>query len=705
MLNLKKVLGAKPKEHVKAELEELLTPWGEALDAEHVLEEHPTPQFRRDHYQVLNGTWACVFAESKHDPNANLASICAEAKQPPADAFGTPIVVPFSSESPLSGVRRQLQPDELLWYRRTFLAPMWIDAQGASTQEAGARTTAGAQEAGAQEAGANEAADARAAAGAQPDPTVAGRCLLHFQAVDYACACFVNGQLVGTHEGGYLPFTFDITDELCAGVNELAVCVADPSEFGGHVRGKQRFDRGDIWYTAQSGIWQTVWMEVVPAAHLTYLQVEPDLATGVLVVGVETSGLRRECAQVHPEQLSCGDFHPRFAQSAARGEAPGDKPSEGLRTGAASPEEGHPSVVRVEVLDANGRVVAVGEGAVENGTGAVAVQVPHPHAWSPNDPYLYGLRLTFGDDVVHSYCGFRTVEMRHDAAGHKRVFLNGEPLFIRGVLDQAYWSDGLMTAPADDALVFDIQAMRDAGFNLMRKHIKVESARWYYHCDRLGMLVLQDMVQGGDGEIRTWDWSYKPTLFKISWNHYRDDTLRHQEKLGAGSAAYRAEWARDCRETVRVLRNSPSIIGWSLFNEGWGQFNACAAYNEVRRLDPTRVIDAVSGWYDQGCGDFYSVHNYFRDLAVWPCRRGRAFLVSEFGGFSHRVEGHSSLPECYGYEIYDDIDEWRTAVRALIAHMNTLEASGLTGYIYTQVSDIEEETNGLLTYDRRVNKL
>ena len=616
MLNLQKVLAAKPKEHVKAQLAEMLTPWGEALDAGHVLEEHPTPQLERENFEVLNGTWSCAFVKGGHEPTSDLATVCAQASEPTPQAFTQDIVVPFSPEAPLSGVRRQLQPDELLWYRRSLAAP---------SLEGGKR------------------------------------CLLHFQAVDFACACRVNGQLVGTHEGGYMPFTFDITEFLKPGENALTLCVADPSEFGGHVRGKQRFDRGDIWYTAQSGIWQTVWMEVVPAAHIARLQIEPDLRSGILTVGVE-----------------CGE----------------------------GPKEEYPLwVLRLEVRDADGQLVAEGEGTVENGVGAVAVHVSQPHAWSPADPYLYQLRVAYGDDVVSSYCGFRTVEMRRDGQGHARVFLNGRPLFVKGVLDQAYWSDGLMTAPSDEALVFDIQAMRDAGFNLMRKHIKVESARWYYHCDRLGMLVLQDMVQGGDSEIKTWDWSYKPTLFKFSWNHFRDDTLGHQEKLGAGSASYRDEWTRTCCGTVRLLANSPSIIGWSLFNEGWGQFDACAAFNRVRKLDPTRVIDAVSGWYDQGCGDFSSVHNYFRDLVVWPCRRGRAFFVSEFGGFSHRVEGHSSLPECYGYEVYDDIGEWRDAVRKLIAHMDALEANGLAGYVYTQVSDIEEETNGLLTYDRRVNKM
>ena len=616
MLNLKKVLGAKPKEHVISKLATLYTPWGEALDSSHVLEEHPDPQFARAEYRVLSGRWQCAFVQSGHAPTGNLQAVVESAAAPADEAFDGEIIVPFSPEAPLSNVNRQLQPDELLWYRRTFDAPV-LEADK--------------------------------------------RLLLHFQAVDYACAVRVNGQLAGAHVGGYTPFAFDITDLLAQGANELTVCVADPSEFGGRLRGKQRFDRGDIWYTAQSGIWQTVWLETVPAVRIDSVKIEV-AGTDILTVGARLCG---------PEEGS-GAFPP----------------------------------FQVEVLGDDGDPITAVECQPDSRTCAVALHVPEPHLWSPDDPYLYRMRITYGTDVVESYCAFRLVEMRRDDAGIKRVYLNGKPLFIKGVLDQAYWSDGLMTAPSDDALVFDIEAMRACGFNLMRKHIKVESARWYYHCDRLGMLVLQDMVSGGDPEIQTWNWSYKPTLFKISWNHMRDDTPANQAKLGGGDAGYQEEWTRTCRETIELLANHPSIIGWSLMNEGWGQFNARAACAMVRKLDPTRIIDAVSGWYDQRCGDFYSVHNYFRDLVVWHDRRKRrAFFISEFGGFTHRVDGHSSLDEAYGYEPYDDIDDWRQAVRNLLAHMDSLEAKGLAGYVYTQVSDIEEETNGILTYDRRVNKL
>ena len=658
MLHLKKVLGAKPKEHVVAELAALLTPWGEALDAGHVLEEHPDPQFARAGFLVLNGRWTCSFVDSGHDPAGDLEAVVRTAPLPAAEAFDCDIVVPFSPEAPLSGVGRQLQPDELLWYRRMFEAP---SLAGGS------------------------------------------RLLLHFQAVDYACAVRVNGRLAGTHVGGYLPFTFDVTGLLVAGANELAVCVADPSEFGGRLRGKQRFDRGDIWYTAQSGIWQSVWMETVPAAFIESVKIEPDAKTGVLAIGARLGGL--------PD---AADATRAFDATSATGSAglagyeDGADDADGKRN-VPLPSAGMQGALppfKVDVLDEDGAVLASAECGVDSSTCAVALHVPDVRLWSPADPHLYKLRFSFGDDVVHSYCAFRTVEMGRDQKGHARVFLNGEPLFIKGVLDQAYWSDGLMTAPADDALVYDIEAMKADGFNLMRKHIKVEAARWYYHCDRLGMLVLQDMVSGGDPEIKTWHWSYKPTLFKFTWNHMRDDTPSNREKLGAGDAGYREEWTRTCRETIELLGNHPCIIGWSLMNEGWGQFDARTACNMVRTLDPTRVIDAVSGWYDQRCGDFHSVHNYFRDMAVWRDRRAkRAFFVSEFGGFTHRVDGHSSLDEAYGYEPYDDIGAWRSAVRTLLAEMDALEPKGLAGYVYTQVSDIEEETNGILTYDRRVNKL
>ncbi len=642
MLHLKKVLAAKPKEHVVAKLHPLFTPWGEQLDASHVLEEHPCPQFARPSYRVLNGTWQCAFAQSGHEPTADLEEVVRLAKRPAPEEFAQDIVVPFSPEAALSGVGRQLQPDELLWYRRGFT----VDGSRAGMRE-----------------------------------------ILHFQAVDYACAVWVNDSLVGTHAGGYAPFAFDVTDWVVPGENELVLCVADPSEFGGHLRGKQRFDRGDIWYTAQSGIWQTVWMETVPARHIVSAKIEPDAETGVLVVGLHVAlGDDAHSAESTPNEGACsggGDPDPgaRAAADASRGDE-----------------------VHLEVVD--GLNVVAQASCTAEAVCAIALHVPNVHRWSPDDPHLYTLRLRFGDDVVESYCGFRTVEVRRDRSGSARLYVNGEPFFVRGVLDQGYWPDGLMTAPSDEALLFDVRTVRDAGFNCMRKHIKVESERWYYHCDKMGMLVWQDMVSGGAPELSTWEFSYQPTLFKPSWDHYGDTSSRHQEALGAGSKAYQDEWLRSCVEEMQLLGNHPSIVIWTLFNEGWGQFDSRRAYRVAQQADPTRPICATSGWYDQGAGEIRGVHNYFRDFKVWKRGlRNRAFFISEFGGFAHRVEGHSSLDDVYGYEVYDSVDEWRTHTLALLDEVAALERKGLAGFVLTQLSDVEEESNGLLTYDRRINKL
>ena len=617
LLDLKRVLGAKPKEHVKAELTGLTTPWGESLDVERVLQEHPEPQLARKSFAMLNGCWHCCFVGSRHEATDDQLHVVATQPPPPAEAFDSTIVVPFSPESLLSGASRQLQPYELLWYRRTFDNPL---------------------------------------------PNREGRCLLHFQAVDYACAVYINGRIAGTHQGGYTPFALDITALLREGDNELMVCVADPSEFGWQLRGKQRFDRGDIWYTAQSGIWQSVWLEMVPSTYVESISLAPDARTGELAIDAKLAGT----------------------------DASSDMGTE----------------LEVAVLDEAGDALVSSSCPATGEACSLTLTIPDVILWSPDNPHLYNLRITFGDDTVFSYCGFRTIATGKDAKGRTRILLNGEPLFVRGVLDQGYWSDGLMTAPADDALIYDIETMKGLGFNLMRKHIKIEASRWYYHCDRLGMLVLQDMVNGGSPFIQTWQWSYKPTLFKFSWDHFRDDTPRHRKKLGAGNAGYRSEWTSACRETLRLLGNHPSIIGWSLFNEGWGQFDASEACKMVRAADPTRLIDATSGWYDQGCGDFKSVHNYFRELEVWPDRkRNRAFFISEFGGLTYHIDGHSSLDEAYGYDPYDDPAKYRETVQELLAHMDSLEDQGLAGFIYTQLSDVEEETSGILTFDRRINKL
>ena len=644
MLDIRRVLASAPKKHTEETLNSLTTVWGEALDSSNVLPEYPRPRMQRDNYVMLNGVWD--YAIVPVDGGVDVETL---ARQAIPSRWDGQIVVPFSPEAPLSGVGRTVQPSELLWYKRKIELPKLVDGQ---------------------------------------------RFILHFEAVDWMCACFVNGKLAGTHTGGYLPFSFDVTNLLgssetgesaheaetgesaasaartdSADTAELVLCVWDPSDTGSQLRGKQRLSRGDIWYTAQSGIWQSVWYEIVSAVHLESLTLKGDMFGALEVrANVQVSGLS------------------------------------GVQTGAFKLELALKDELGRDVLLATLPVDEAGEISAEQ-------HVDDPLLWSPESPHLYAVEATLQRDGVvvdaaHSYCAFRTVEVKKDVAGVPRVHLNGAPYFVRGVLDQGYWPDGLMTAPSDDALVYDIEAMKSAGFNTLRKHIKIESERWYYHCDRLGMLVWQDCVSGGSA-YSPWHTSQKPTLFSFTWGRFDDSTPEHHQALSSGNEGYRMEWTETCQEMVKLLDGHPSIGIWTLFNEGWGQFDARAATEVVRALDTTRPIDATSGWYDQECGDFLSIHNYFRPLrAGWhgKQRGNRAAVISEFGGLAQMTPGHTSLDHSYGYGDFATVEDWRVAVKKLLAKVESLQDEGLAGYVYTQVSDIEEEANGLLTYDRKVNK-
>ena len=640
MLDIRRVLASAPKKHTEETLNSLTTVWGEALDASNVLPEHPRPRMQREEYAMLNGVWE--YAITPVDGEVDAKTL---AQQEIPSRWDGQIVVPFSPEAPLSGVGRTVQPSEFLWYKRKIELPKLADDQ---------------------------------------------RLILHFEAVDWMCACFVNDKLVGTHTGGYLPFSFDITDLLgsaeagesattgkagvataaeVADAAELVLCVWDPSDTGSQLRGKQRLSRGDIWYTAQSGIWQSVWYEVVSAAHLESLTLKGDMFGALEVrANVQVSGL---------SDVQTGAFKLELTLKDELGQ---------------------------DVLLARLPVSEAGEICEE-------LQVDKPQLWSPERPYLYFVEATLwrdgvAVDFVRSYCAFRTVEVKPDEAGVPRVHLNGAPYFVRGVLDQGYWPDGLLTAPSDDALVYDIEAMKSAGFNTLRKHIKIESERWYYHCDRIGMLVWQDCVSGGSA-YSPWHTSQKPTLFSFTWGRFDDTTPSHHEALSAGDEGYRKEWTETCQEMVKLLEGHPSIGFWTLFNEGWGQFDACAATEVVRALDATRPIDATSGWYDQGCGDFLSIHNYFRPLrAGWSGKQwgNQAVIISEFGGLAQMTPGHTSLDHSYGYGDFVTVEDWRGAVQKLLSEAESLQVEGLAGYVYTQVSDVEEEVNGLLTYDRKINK-
>lgn len=556
----------------------LTTPWGERLDENRILIEYPRPQMRRDSYLNLNGRWEYAITDSD---------------EPPRCWDGT-ILVPFSPESALSGVGRTLRPGQTLWYRREVTVP-----QGFIPRD--------------------------------------GRLLLHFGAVDQEAAVYLNGVLLGRHMGGYNAFTLDATDAL-GPRNTLLVRVHDDTDASFHSRGKQKTRRGGIWYTPQSGIWQTVWMEAVPRRYIEGLHIVPLFDRSAVEVTVR-------CAQ----PLQC--------------EATVD-----------------------------GRTVPFTSGE------AARIPMPDFRAWSPEDPYLYDLSVTLGEDRVESYFGMRKVEVRADRGGVKRLFLNGEPYFHSGLLDQGYWPDGLYTAPSDEALIFDIQTAKSMGFNMLRKHIKVEPMRWYYHCDRLGMLVWQDMPSGG-GKYRFSTIS----LPLVTGVHRRDNRYR---AFARTSSQGRAEYMDELEEMVLQLFNAPSVALWVPFNEGWGQFDSTFVMERLRLLDTTRPVDPASGWHDQGAGDLRSLHVYFKPFRFRRDRRGRALALSEFGGYNLRVDGHCFNQKDYGYRRLPDAAAlWRDFARLYEREVLPAVPRGLCAAVYTQLSDVEDELNGLMTYDRRVVKL
>ena len=460
-----------------------------------------------------------------------------------------------------------------------------------------------------------------------------GRLLLHFGAVDWRTRVYVNGAAVGEHQGGYDAFTFDITKALKpSGPQELVVAVWDPADSGLQPRGKQVTTPKGIWYTSVTGIWQTVWMERVPLAYINRLALVPDPDRARLSVRVETFA---------PEQFT--------------------------------------AVARL-----NGKEVGRVSGVTNVGT---SIPIAQPQLWSPDSPTLYDLEVSLGSgDTVKSYFGMRKIELRKDTAGVNRLFLNGAPLFQIGPLDQGWWPDGLYTAPTDEALRSDIEALKKLGFNMMRKHVKVEPARFYYWCDRLGLMVWQDMPSATTGD----------PLTKIPRGSAADGVL---DPVSA------AEFERELRSMMRNLGNAPSIVAWVPFNEGWGQHDTNEILDMVRRLDPSRLVDGPSGWEDRGYGDMKDMHAY-PGPDMFPVVEGRASVLGEFGGLGFPVPDHLWWTDKrnWGYRTFPTQDALRAAYEDLITKLMPLAAKGLAAAIYTQTTDVEGEVNGLMTYDRRVMK-
>lgn len=597
-------------------MKQLYTRWGKNLDRDHVLEEYPRPLLMREDYQILNGWWDYAFT--------------IDYKQP--QQYEGRILVPFSPETALSGVGRQLKPDEYLWYRRNFDLSGWDREKGQN------------------------------------------RILLHFGAVDQSCEVRINGHKVKRHTGGYLPFEVDISRYAQESANELIVAVKDLSDTSYHSKGKQKLNAGGMFYTAQSGIWQTVWLEKVPETYIKEIKTVPDIEKKIIRIKVSSS---YSTDKKNVDKLS------RNLPIEIKIRKPGLYPDPVVKPSQISTED---------MLET--AVLAVSDKWIE-------IPIESISLWNCETPYLYYFEVKLGDDRAISYFAMRKFSL--ETKVHEeflRICLNGEVQFQNGVLDQGYWPESLYTPPSDAAMIFDIQEMKKTGFNMVRKHLKIEPQRWYYHCDRLGIVVWQDMVNGGS-YYKHWFVTYGATL--LSWLRIPMRDV-YPRLLSREAKAGRLEFIREMKETIRLLGNHPSIAAWVIFNEGWGQFQTEDMTRIVRRLDPNRLIDQASGWFDQGGGDFSSLHNYFFKLFIRP-ERERASVLSEFGGYSYREPGHCAKEKLYGYGICKNKKDLEKRFLERWSGVRNLIPQGLSASIYTQWTDVEEEVNGVFTYDREVRKI
>lgn len=550
----------------------LLTKWSRSFDREHPLPEYPRPQFVRDSYLNLNGTWKYVIKNNSGRPMRYLADI----------------TVPFSPETEISGVCRALKPDEYLFYLKNFTLP---------------------------------------------DGFNKGRVFINFGAVDQLATVFLNGKAVGEHKGGYTPFKFELTDYLIDGENRLEVKVQDFTDTRSYSRGKQKTKRGGIWYTAQSGIWQSVWLESTPEEYLESVKITPDY----------------DNEQVNFEYFGTDN---------------------------------------VEVMIYDGDTLIAD-------TTDKTVKIPDFKSWSPESPFLYNVVFKACGETIKSYFGMRKFSVGVDESGIKRLFLNNKPYFHNGLLDQGYYSDGYLTPPTNQAMENDVLFAKKAGFNMLRKHIKIEPLLWYHYCDVNGILVWQDMVNGG-GEYGL-EVSVIPFVnIKLDDRNYRN--FHRVEKEG------RDLYYQELNETISHLYNCPCIAMWVPFNEGWGQFDSAKAYEMVKKLDPTRVVDTTSGWHDMGASDVISKHIYFTPIKV---KTGdRPYVLSEFGGFSMKIPNHTFNDKMFGYKIYNSKVSLTKAYEKLYNNVIIPQIKkGLSAAVYTQVTDVEDELNGLMTYDREIVKI
>lgn len=560
--------------------DKIMTEWGENIDPNNVLPEYPRPQLVRGEWINLNGLWDYAIKPA----NEEMPEI-----------FDGKILVPFAVESALSGVGKSVGEDDALWYSREFKLPKeWKNS----------------------------------------------RIRLNFGAVDWKAEVYVDDKFVGEHKGGYAPFAFDITDSLSKKkTHKLVVKVTDGTDSAFQPRGKQVANPNGIWYTAVTGIWQTVWMEPVNEVVVESYSAKADIEKSILNV-----------------------------RAIARGAKVGDD-------------------CLIELIE-NGEVISSANGA------DVILNVENPKLWSPDSPHLYDLRITISRngeilDQVMGYAAMREISVVVDKKGYKRMALNGEPLFQYGTLDQGWWPDGLYTAPTDEALKFDIEKTKEFGFNMIRKHVKVEPARWYWHCDHIGMLVWQDMPNIYDNSLGKWGRRhYDEGIDTPVPNEWKDN--------------YCQEW----KEIIQTNEVFPSIVMWVPFNEAWGQFNTEEIVQYTKFLDDTRLVNYASGGNFVRCsGDVLDLHNY-PNPAMYLFDKDYVNVMGEYGGIGFPVEGHLwQTDKNWGYIQYKSADEVADTYEGYANELIGFVKKGFSGAIYTQTTDVEGEVNGLMTYDRKVIKL
>lgn len=552
----------------------LMTQWAKDVSPSNAHPEYPRPQIVREDWLNLNGLW-------------DYAIVAKDAEQP--EKFDGQILVPFPCESALSGVMKPVGEDKRLWYRRTFEIPRKWKGQ---------------------------------------------RVLLHFGAVDWDTTVWVNGKELGNHKGGYDAFTFDITDAMKkSDSQEIVLSVWDPTDTGNQPRGKQVKKPGGIMYTAVTGIWQTVWLEPVPDAHIKSLKIIPHFDESLAEIKLEAHG----AGGVYEVQYEVRD-QSRVVHQLSVKNISGS------------------SIWRVPFKD------------------KVRLYIDRAKPWTPDSPFLYDLKVTLLEnekvvDQVSSYFGMRKIEVKKDEAGINRLFLNDESLFQYGPLDQGWWPDGLYTAPTDEALRYDIEVLKKIGCNMLRKHVKIEPARLYYWCDKLGLMVWQDMASGNN----------------------KGDEAREQFEL-------------ELKRLVENLYNHPCIIMWVPFNEGWGQHDTPRYSGLVKEWDPTRLVNESSGWTNRESGDVRDIHSYPGPAAP-PNEEKRVAVLGEFGGLGLPVKGHTWQAEKnWGYRSYETREQLTEAYVALLGRLRPLIGRGLSAAVYTQTTDVEVEVNGYMTYDRAMIK-